>query len=202
LDHAFVGVHTTGESVELKVTEARLTFFCVQESIESYPLKTSRTMRSISKAIPRKKVKQSKAADLCYAVADLNREFPNDDACPRLHKRTALAEWRHQVREMRRRTQALSRDRPYGLRLRSLRESHYTRSKGLCLRGAVLHSRRGFNVMYLMASTGCGITAKRIQTGDRRHLQNGLAHDTHLQPLIVNKQTATGALDHRDRHPK
>src|SRR5882672_9390547 len=45
-----------------------------------------------------------------------------------------------------------------------------------------------FYVMYLMASTGCGITAKRIQR------ETGVTYKTawrmirHLQPLIVNKQ--------------
>jgi len=105
---------------------------------------------------------------------------------PRLHKRTALAEWRHQVREMRRRTQALSRDRPYGLRLRSLRESHLPAQRD-CVCAEQYFTQDVFYVMYLMASTGCGITAKRIQR------ETGVTYKTawrmirHLQPLIVKQ---------------
>jgi hypothetical protein len=79
--HAIVGAPTTRESLELNSREGRLTLSCAPESKENYPLKTSRTIRSISKAMPHKKLKQSHAADLNYTAADLNREFPNDDAC-------------------------------------------------------------------------------------------------------------------------
>src|SRR6266699_3831001 len=78
-----VGVHITGESRELKSQGARLTLSQVPESPGSYPMNSSRPRRSISPCRARKELKQSKPThlSLSYTVADLHREFPNDDAC-------------------------------------------------------------------------------------------------------------------------
>ena len=185
--HVIVGVHTTGESVELKSPKARLTFFCVQESIESYPLKTSRTMRSISKAIPRKKLKQSKAADLCYTVADLNREFPNDDACLDYIKEQR---WPNGVTKCGKCGVERKHCRVTGRTAYACDHcgNHIYPLKGTVFARSTTPLKTWFYVMYLMASTGCGISAKRIQR------ETGVTYKTawrtirHLQPLIVNKQ--------------
>src|SRR6266404_5799615 len=96
---------------------------------------------------------------------------------PRLHKRTALAEWRHQVREMRRRTQALSRDRPYGLRLRSLRESHLPAQRD-CVCAEHYSTQDVVLRDVLDGLYGVRYYREADSAGDRRHLQNGMAHDT------------------------
>src|SRR5882724_617025 len=157
--HVIVGVHTTGESVELKSPKARLTIFCVQESIESYPLKTSRTMRSISKAIP---LKQSKAADLCYTVADLNREFPNDDACLDYIKEQR---WPNGVTKCEKCGVERKHHRVTG---RTAYACDYCGNHIYPLTGTVFAKsttslKTWFYVMYLMGSTRCAISAKRIQ---------------------------------------
>jgi len=80
---------------------------------------------------------------LCYAVADLNREFPNDDACLDYIKEQRWPNGVTKCGKMRRRTQALSRDRPYAYACDHCGIT-FTRSKGLCLRGAVLPLKTWF----------------------------------------------------------
>ncbi len=185
--HVIVGVHTTGELLELKSWKARLTLSRVQGSIESYPLKTSRAMRSLSKAIRHKKLKQSKAADLCYTLADLNREFPNDDACLEYIKEQR---WPNSVTTCAKCNIERKHSRVTGRTAFACDHcgNHIYPLKGTVFARSTTSLKTWFYVMYLMASTGCGITAKRIQR------ETGVTYKTawrtirHLRQLIVNKK--------------
>src|SRR6267378_119325 len=104
---------------------------------------------------------------------------------PGLHKRTALAEWRHQVREMRRRTQALSRDRPHSLRLRSLRESHLP-AQMACVCAEHYSTQDVVLRDVLDGLYGVRYYLEADSAGDSRHLQTGLPHDT--PPSSIDRQ--------------
>jgi transposase-like protein len=185
--HVIVGVHTTGELLELKSRKARLTLSRVQDSIETYPLKTSRTMRSISQTMQPKKLKQSNAADLCYSVADLNREFPNDDACLEYIKEQR---WPNSVTQCAKCTLERKHYRVTGRTAYACDHcgNHIYPLKGTVFARSTTPLKTWFYVMYLMASTGCGITAKQVQR------ETGVTYKTawrticHLRQLIVSKQ--------------
>jgi len=158
--------------------------------MESYPLKTSRTLRSISQALPRKKLKQSNPADLCYSVADLDREFPNDDACLEYIKEQR---WPNSVTKCAKCNIERKHYRVTGRTAYACDHcgNHIYPLKGTVFARSTTSLKTWFYVMYLMASTRCGISAKQIQR------ETGVTYKTawrtilHLRQLTVNRQLQT-----------
>ncbi len=156
-------------------------------------------MRSISQGMPRKKLNQRKAADWRYTVADLNREFPNEDACLEYIKEQR---WPKGVTKCAKCNIERKHYRVTGRTAYACDHcgNHIYPLKGTVFARSTTSLKTWFYVMYLMASTGSGMTAKRIQR------ETGVTYKTawrtmrHLRQLIVNKTTAPGALDHRVRH--
>src|SRR6266853_5549209 len=182
-----VGVHAARESPELKSQRARLALRCVQESIGSYPMISSRPMPSISQCLERNKLKQRDTPDSYYTVADLHREFPNDAACLEYIKEQR---WPTGVTKCRKCNIERKHSRVSGRTAYACDHcgNHIYPLKGTVFARSATSLKTWFYVMYLMASAGRGVTAKRIQR------ETGVTYKTawrtirHLQPLIVNKQ--------------
>jgi transposase-like protein len=181
------GVHATRESAELKSQVARLVLCCVQESVESYPMNSSRPNRSISQCMARKKLKQSDTADLYYTVADLHREFPNDDACLEYVKEQR---WPNGVTKCEKCNIERKHSRVSGRTAYACDHCghHIYPLKGTVFARSATSLKTWFYVMYLLTSAGCGISAKRIQR------ETGVTYKTawrilrHLQQLTLNEE--------------
>jgi transposase len=144
-------------------------------------------MRLISQALPPKKSKQSNAADLRYSVADLNSEFPNDDACLEYIKQQR---WPNSVTLCAKCNLERKHYRVTGRTAYACDHcgNHIYPLKGTVFARTTTPLKTWFYVIYLMAATGCGITAKQIQR------ETGVTYKTawrtlcHLRQSIVSKQ--------------
>jgi transposase len=150
-------------------------------------MNSSRPSWSISHRRARMKLNQSETAGWYYTVADLHREFPNDDACLEYIKEQR---WPNGVTKcekcnIERKHSRVRRRTAYacdhcGNHIYPLKETVFARS--------ATSLKTWFYVMYLLASAGCGITAKRIQR------ETGVTYKTawrilrHLQQLSVNEE--------------
>src|ERR1700730_2809932 len=185
--NSIVGVHATGESPKLESQGVRLITSCAQESITSYPMNSTRPRRSISQCTARNKLKQSGTADLHYTVADLHREFPNDDACLEYIKEQR---WPNGVTRCEKCNIERKHSRVSGRTAYACDHcgNHIYPLKGTVFARSATSLKTWFYVMYLMASAGSGITAKRIQR------ETGVTYKTawrtlrHLRQLIVNEE--------------
>src|SRR6266853_5489869 len=157
-----VGVHAARESPELKSQRARLALRCVQESIGSYPMISSRPMPSISQCLERNKLKQRDTPDSYYTVADLHREFPNDAACLEYIKEQR---WPNGVTKCRKCNIERKHSRVSGRTAYACDHcgNHIYPLKGTVFARSATSLKTWFYVMYLVTSAGRGITAKRIQ---------------------------------------
>jgi transposase-like protein len=135
----------------------------------------------------RNKLKKSDTADLYYKVADLHREFPNDDACLEYIKEQR---WPNGVIRCEKCNLERKHSRVTGRVAYACDRcgNHIYPLKGTVFARSTTSLKKWFYVMYLMASAGRGITAKRIQR------ETGVTYKTawrmlrHLRPLIVNEQ--------------
>jgi transposase-like protein len=181
------GVHATRESAELKSQVAGLALCCAQESIGSYPMNGSRPRRSTSQCMARNKLTQSDTADLYYTVADLHREFPNDDACLEYIKEQR---WPNGVTKCEKCNIERKHSRVSGRTAYACDHcgNHIYPLKGTVFARSATSLKTWLYVMYLVASAGRGITAKRIQR------ETGVTYKTawrtlrHLRQLIVNEE--------------
>ena len=181
------GVHASSGSAELKSQVARLVLCCVQEPIGSYPMNSSRPSRSISQCMARKTVKQCVTADLYYTVADLHREFPNDDACLEYIKEQR---WPNGVTKCEKCNIERKHSRVSGRTAYACDHcgNHIYPLQGTVFARSATSLKTWFYVMYLLTSAGCGITAKRIQR------ETGVTYKTawrilrHLQQLSPNEE--------------
>jgi transposase len=150
-------------------------------------MNSSRPRRSISPCTARNKLKQSNAADLYYTVADLHREFPNDDTCLEYIKEQR---WPNGVTKCEKCNMERKHSRVSGRTAYACDRcgNHIYPLKGTVFARSSTSLKTWFYVMYLMASAGCGITAKRIQR------ETGVTYKTawrtlrHLRQSIVNEQ--------------
>jgi transposase len=144
-------------------------------------------MHSISQGVAQKKIKQCNAADLCYTVADLDREFPNNDACLEYIKEQR---WPNGFTKCEKCNIERKHYRVTGRTAYACDHcgNHIYPLKGTVFARSTTSLKTWFYVIYLMASAGCGITAKRIQR------ETGVTYKTawrtlrHLRQLIVNEQ--------------
>jgi len=155
--------------------------------MENYPMHTSRKKRSSSQGRWQKKIEHSNPSDLHYTVADLNREFPNDDACFEYIKEQR---WPNSITKcakcsIERKHYRVTGRTAYGCNHCG---NHIYPLKGTLFEKSTTSLKTWFYVMYLMASTGCDITARRIQR------ETGVTYKTawrmlrHFRQLIVNEQ--------------
>jgi transposase-like protein len=184
------GLHTAGESPKREAWEPGLTFSRAQEPKESCPVDTSRTKRSISlfmAFMAKNNLKQSRAVVLSYTVADLSREFPNDDACLEFIKEQR---WPGGVTKCEKCNIERKHYRVSGRTAYACTHcgNHIYPLKGTVFARSTTSLKTWFYMMYLMASMGRGLTAKRIQQ------ETGVTYKTawrtlrHLRPLIVSMQ--------------
>jgi len=147
-------------------------------------------MRSISKSKAERRPTQSIVGDLCYTLADLNREFPNDHSCLEYIKEQR---WPNGVTKCEKCNIERKHYRVTGRTAYACDHcgNHIYPLKGTVFARSTTSLKTWFYVMYLMASTGCGITAKRIQR------ETGVTYKTawrtlrHLRQSIVNEHLQT-----------
>jgi transposase-like protein len=150
-------------------------------------MNSSRPRRSISQCMARNQLKQSDTADLHYTVADLHREFPNDGACLEYIKEQR---WPKGVTKCEKCNIERKHSRVSGRTAYACDRcgNHIYPLKGTVFARSATSLKTWFYVMYLMASAGCGITAKRIQR------ETGVTYKTawrtlrHLRQLFVNER--------------
>jgi transposase len=150
-------------------------------------MNSSRPRRSISACMARNQLKQSEPADLYYTVANLHREFPNDGACLEYIKEQR---WPNGVTKCEKCNIERKHSRVSGRTAYACDHcgNHIYPLKGTVFERSATSLKTWFYVMYLMATAGCGITAKRIQR------ETGVTYKTawrtlrHLRQLIVNEQ--------------
>jgi transposase-like protein len=150
-------------------------------------MNSSRPNRSISQCMARKKLKQSVTPDLYYTVAHLHRDFPNDDACLEYIKEQR---WPNGVTKCEKCNTERKHSRVSGRTAYACDRCghHIYPLKGTLFARSATSLKTWFYVMYLLASAGCGISAKRIQR------ETGVTYKTawrilrHLQQLSPNDE--------------
>jgi transposase-like protein len=139
----------------------------------------------------REKIKQAKRADWTYTVSDLDREFPNDDACLEYIKEQR---WPNGVTKCGKCNTGRKHSRVTGRTAYACDHcgNHIYPLKGTVFERSTTSLKTWFYIMYLMVSTGSGITAKQIQR------ETGVTYKTawrtlrHLRQLIVPKHQQSG----------
>jgi transposase-like protein len=150
-------------------------------------MNSSRPSRSISQCMARNQLKQSDTPDLYYKVADLHREFPNEDACLEYIKEQR---WPNGVTRCGKCNIERKHSRVSGRTAYACDHcgNHIYPLQGTVFARSATSLKTWFYVMYLLASAGCGISAKRIQR------ETGVTYKTawrilrHLQQLSVNEE--------------
>jgi transposase-like protein len=153
----------------------------------SGPVEPARTGKLVSQAAQDKKHEQSNAANSFYTVADFNREFPDDDACLEYVKDLR---WPNGVTHCKKCDTERKHHRVTGRTAYACNRcgNHMYPLKGTVFSGSTTSLKTWFYVMYLMASTGGGISAKRIQR------ETGVTYKTawrmmrQLQHMVDKKQ--------------
>jgi len=150
-------------------------------------MNSSRPRRLISQCMARNKRKQSDTADLYYTVADLHREFPNDDACLEYIKEQR---WPNGVAKCVKCNIERKHSRVGGRTAYACDHcgNHMYPLKGTVFAGSTTSLKTWFYVMYLVASAGRGITAKRIQRETAVTYKTAWRTLRHLRQLIVNEE--------------
>jgi transposase-like protein len=148
-------------------------------------------MPSISQNKTESRLKQRSAGDSCYTLADLNREFPNDDACLDYIKKHR---WPNGVTKCEKCNIERKHYRVTGRTAYACDRcgNHIYPLKGTVFARSTTSLKTWFYVIYLTASTGCRIPAKRIQR------ETGVTYKTawrtlrQIRPLLVNEQLQSG----------
>lgn len=165
-----------------------LSFSNTQEKIS---LETSKAMRSSSHTKADSKLKRRSTNDLCYTVADFNREFPDDDACLEYIKEQRWPNGlsRCEKCHMERKHYRVNGRTAYAC---DHCGNHIYPLAGTVFAKSTTSLKTWFYVMYLMASTAGRISAKRIQR------ETGVTYKTawrtlrQLGLLIANEQPQSG----------
>ena len=148
-------------------------------------------MPSISQDKAERKPEQRIARDLCYTLADFNREFPNEDACLEYIRRQR---WPKGVTKCEKCNIERKHYRVTGRTAYACDRcgNHIYPLQGTVFARSSTSLKTWFYVIYLTASTGCGIPAKRIQR------ETGVTYKTawrtlrQIRRLIVNEQLQSG----------
>jgi transposase-like protein len=148
-------------------------------------------MPSISKSKTGRRLNQGTAGDLCYTIADLNREFPNDDACLEYIKNHR---WPNGVTKCEKCDIERKHYRVTGRTAYACDRcgNHIYPLKGTVFARSTTSLKTWFYVIYLMVSTGRGIPAKRIQR------ETGVTYKTawrtvrQIRLLMVNEPLPSG----------
>lgn len=149
-------------------------------------MNSSRPKRSVSPCT-RIKLNQIETADSYYTVADLHREFPNDDACLEYIKEQR---WPNGVTRCGKCNVERKHSRVSGRTAYACDRcgNHIYPLQGTVFARSATPLKTWFYAMYLLASAACGITAKRIQR------ETGVTYKTawrilrHLQQLSINEE--------------
>jgi len=130
--------------------------------MERYPLNTSKTKPAISQNKTEWRPRQRVAGDLCYTLADFEREFPNEDACLEYIKEQR---WPNSVTKCEKCNLERKHYRVTGRTAFACDHcgNHIYPLKGSVFARSTTSLKTWFYVLYLMASTEYGITGKRIQ---------------------------------------
>jgi transposase-like protein len=148
-------------------------------------------MPSISQDKAERKPEQRIARDLCYTLADFNREFPNEDACLEYIRRQR---WPKGVTKCEKCNIERKHYRVTGRTAYACDRcgNHIYPLTGTVFARSSTSLKTWFYLIYLTASTGCGIPAKRIQR------ETGVTYKTawrtlrQIRRLIVNEQLQSG----------
>jgi len=148
-------------------------------------------MPSISQDKAERKPEQRIARDLCYTLADFNREFPNEDACLEYIRRQR---WPKGVTKCEKCNIERKHYRVTGRTAYACDRcgNHIYPLTGTVFARSSTSLKTWFYLIYLTASTGCGIPAKRIQR------ETGVTYKTawrtlrQIRRLIVNEQPQSG----------
>ena len=138
-----------------------------------------------------RKPEQKMARDLSYTLADLNREFPNDDACLEYIKRQR---WPNGVTKCEKCNLERKHYRVTGRTAYACDRcgNHIYPLQGTVFARTSTSLKTWFYVIYLTASTGYGIPAKWIQR------ETGVTYKTawrtlrQIRRLIANEQPQSG----------
>ena len=119
-------------------------------------------MRSTSQSKADRKPKQNIAGDLNYTVGDFNREFPNDDACLEYIKEQR---WTNGVTRCEKCNIERKHYRVTGRTAYACDHcgNHIYPLAGTVFAKSTTSLKTWFYAIYLIASTGCTISAKQIQ---------------------------------------
>jgi transposase len=119
-------------------------------------------MRSTSQSKADRKPKQNIAGDLNYTVGDFNREFPNDDACLEYIKEQR---WTNGVTRCEKCNIERKHYRVTGRTAYACDHcgNHIYPRAGTVFAKSTTSLKTWFYAIYLIASTGCTISAKQIQ---------------------------------------
>ena len=148
-------------------------------------------MSAMSQNKAERKPDQKMARDLWYTLADLNREFPNDDACLEYIKKQR---WPNGVIKCEKCNIERKHYRVTGRTAYACDRcgNHTYPLQGTVFARSSTSLKTWFYVIYLTASTGYGIPAKRIQR------ETGVTYKTawralrQIRRLIVNEQLQSG----------
>ena len=148
-------------------------------------------MPSISQDEAESKPAQRIAKDLFYTLTDFNREFPNDDACLEYIRRQR---WPNGLTKCEKCNIERKHYRVTGRTAYACDRcgNHIYPLQGTVFARSSTSLKTWFYLIYLTASTGCGIPAKRIQR------ETGVTYKTawrtlrQIRRLIVNEQPQSG----------
>jgi transposase len=144
-------------------------------------------MSSNSHSKTGRKLKRSSTEDLCYTIADFNREFPSDDACLEY---ITEQRWPNGLTRC---EKCSTERRHYRVTGRTAYACDHCGNHIYPLTGTVFRKsptplKTWFYVMYLMASTAGAISAKRIQRETRVTYKTAWRTLREIRLLLANQQ--------------
>jgi len=144
-------------------------------------------MRSNSQAKSGRKLKRSTTEDLCYTIADFNREFPSDDACLEYIKEQR---WPNGLTRCEKCDTERKHYRVTGRTAYACDHcgNHIYPLAGTVFRKSTTSLKAWFYVMYLMVSTAGAISAKRIQRETRVTYKTAWRTLREIRLLLANEQ--------------
>jgi transposase len=150
-------------------------------------LNTSKAMKANSHSKTGRKVKKSSTEELCYTIADLNREFPSDDACLEYIKEQR---WPNGLARCEKCNTERKHYRVTGRTAYACDHcgNHIYPLTGTVFRKSTTPLKTWFYVMYLIASTAGVISAKRIQRETRVTYKTAWRTLHEIRPLLANQR--------------
>jgi len=144
-------------------------------------------MRSNSHAQTGRKLKRGGTEDVCYTIADFNREFPSDDACLEYIKEHR---WPNGLTKCEKCNTLRKHYRVTGRTAYACDHcgNHIYPLSGTVFAKSTTSLKTWFYVMYLMASTAGAISAKRIQRETRVTYKTAWRTLREIRLLLASQQ--------------